>query len=306
MENSYTLLADLKAGICFNAVEVRLLRFWEARNVRKGGELKSVDLLFVDENLLDLANTGKQLPDVIGEVNAIRSTITNLIAGSQCVMLTLRLHSGENVCIRMFDSMAVAFHSKFDGYEKEPKIILVTSVNPKIVGGRLFMNATFGTHLYFDSETAVGKEVYNTLVGEGSSQSSSSSKIVHAQKIEPLTVSELNHFINTADSQIIEFLCTAKITGIQQEDGWSYIGCSKCSKKLVREVSSFTCVSHNETNVVATLIANIIYIRYRVTLSVSDHTDTASFLGFDMEMAKLTNIQASKAAQIVVRHEVNH
>ncbi|CAH8323162.1 unnamed protein product [Eruca vesicaria subsp. sativa] len=29
------------------------------------------------------------------------------------------------------------------------------------------------------------------------------------------------------------------------------------------------------------------------------NTDSASFLGFDMEMAKLTNIQASEAAQIV-------
>ncbi|WZY81798.1 hypothetical protein YC2023_028182 [Brassica napus] len=40
--------------------------------------------------------------------------------------------------------------------------------------------------------------------------------MVHAQKIEPLTISELNQFIITADSQV-------------------------CSKKLVREISSFTC-----------------------------------------------------------------
>ena len=37
---------------CSNvAEEVRLLRFWEARNLRKGGELMSVDMLFVDENV---------------------------------------------------------------------------------------------------------------------------------------------------------------------------------------------------------------------------------------------------------------
>lgn len=30
--------------------EVRLLRFWEARNINKGGELISVDMLFIDEN----------------------------------------------------------------------------------------------------------------------------------------------------------------------------------------------------------------------------------------------------------------
>ncbi|CAN6901860.1 unnamed protein product [Brassica oleracea] len=50
MVNSQVLLADLKAGRCSNVAEVRLLRFWEARNMRKGGELTSVDMLFVDEN----------------------------------------------------------------------------------------------------------------------------------------------------------------------------------------------------------------------------------------------------------------
>lgn len=49
MANSYTLLADLKTGRCSNTAEVRLLRFWEARNTKKGGELMSLDMLFLDE-----------------------------------------------------------------------------------------------------------------------------------------------------------------------------------------------------------------------------------------------------------------
>ncbi|RID68697.1 hypothetical protein BRARA_C00840 [Brassica rapa] len=235
MANPQVLLADLNAGRCSNVAEVRLLRYWEARNVRK---------------------------DIIGELSAIRSTITDRIAGAQRVMLTLRLESGENVCVSMFDSLALAFHTKFDSYGREPKVIIATGVNPKIVGG------------------------HGAVPGE------STSKVVHAQKIEPMTLSELNQFIITAESQIIEFLCTAKVTGIQQDEGWCYIGCSGCSKKLVREISSFTCLSCNETNAVAAL-------RYRVALSVSDNTDTASFLAFDTEMAKLTNLQASEAAQIV-------
>ncbi|CAN6851887.1 unnamed protein product [Brassica oleracea] len=228
--------------------------------------------------LLELANTGKQLPDIIGELIAIRSTITHHIPGAQRVMLTLRLQSGDNVCVSLFDSMALAFHNKFDAYGKEPKVVLATSVNPKIVGDKRYI------YIFWQFSCS--------LPGHGTEQGTFSSKVVHAQKIEPLTISELNQFIITADSQIIEFLCTAKVTGIQQDDGWCYIGCSGCSKKLLREISSFTCVSCNETNAVASL-------RYRVTLSVSDKTDTASFLGFDMEMAKLTNIQASETAQIV-------
>ncbi|CAF2129802.1 unnamed protein product [Brassica napus] len=48
MANSQVCLADLKAGRCSNVAEVQR----EARNVRKGGELTSVDMLFVDENFI--------------------------------------------------------------------------------------------------------------------------------------------------------------------------------------------------------------------------------------------------------------
>ncbi|WZZ82643.1 hypothetical protein YC2023_103215 [Brassica napus] len=35
----------------------------------------------------------------------------------------------------MFDYLALAFHKKIDSYGKEPKIVLATNINPKIVGG---------------------------------------------------------------------------------------------------------------------------------------------------------------------------
>ncbi|WZZ34181.1 hypothetical protein YC2023_017582 [Brassica napus] len=50
MANSYTVLADLRAGRCFNTAEVRLLRFWEAKNINKRGQLMTVEMLLVDEH----------------------------------------------------------------------------------------------------------------------------------------------------------------------------------------------------------------------------------------------------------------
>ncbi|KAH0857053.1 hypothetical protein HID58_085314, partial [Brassica napus] len=175
MANSYTVLADLKAGGCSNTAEVRLLRFWEAKNINKRGQLMSVEMLLVDEHsthiqgsvpaaiqltfrgrltegsvytlsgfdqpeiqtfyedncdrlsirfneetafeklatttriiltehfrfrpykqILELANTGKQLPYVMGDLRAIRSTITDRLPGAQRVMLTLRLEGIVN------------------------------------------------------------------------------------------------------------------------------------------------------------------------------------------------------------------
>ncbi|WZZ21007.1 hypothetical protein YC2023_122394 [Brassica napus] len=49
--SSYVLLANLRAGRCSNTAEVRLLRFWEARNDRKDGELMSLDMLLLDEQV---------------------------------------------------------------------------------------------------------------------------------------------------------------------------------------------------------------------------------------------------------------
>lgn len=55
MANPQVLLASLNFGRCSDAVEVRLLRFWEARNIRRGGELMSLDMLFVDADVSELA-----------------------------------------------------------------------------------------------------------------------------------------------------------------------------------------------------------------------------------------------------------
>lgn len=50
MANSYTVLANLRAGRCSNKAEVRLLRFWDAKNI-KGGKLISLEMLLIDEEV---------------------------------------------------------------------------------------------------------------------------------------------------------------------------------------------------------------------------------------------------------------
>ncbi|WZZ51027.1 hypothetical protein YC2023_051134 [Brassica napus] len=57
----------------------------------------------------------------------------------------------------------------------------------------------------YDHEANTNK-IFNSselLPGDGIEQTTSSSKVVHAQKIEPLTVSELNEYVITAHPQTI-------------------------------------------------------------------------------------------------------
>ncbi|WZY74538.1 hypothetical protein YC2023_006778 [Brassica napus] len=52
MANSRVFFSDLKSSKCTSVVEARLLQFWEARHVKRGGELMWVEMLPVDINFL--------------------------------------------------------------------------------------------------------------------------------------------------------------------------------------------------------------------------------------------------------------
>ncbi|CDY72534.1 BnaAnng41410D, partial [Brassica napus] len=104
----------------------------------------------------------------------------------QCVMLTLRLKS----------------------YGKELKIVLATNINPKIVGGRLVLKATSGTHIYFDSETAAGKEEFDKLTGDGTDQTASSLKLVDTEL--PRSLAEIVGNTYTFQLKLKDFNFTSK------------------------------------------------------------------------------------------------
>ncbi|KAL0774102.1 hypothetical protein Bca101_039257 [Brassica carinata] len=67
------------------------------------------------------------------------------------------MKTDTTVCVSLFDSLALSFHSKLDGYGREPRFVLAAGINPKMVAGKLYLNGTYAARIYFDYETAVGK-----------------------------------------------------------------------------------------------------------------------------------------------------
>ncbi|KAH0909213.1 hypothetical protein HID58_001538, partial [Brassica napus] len=377
MAMAKVFFSDLKTGRCSSVVEARLLRFWEARNVKRGGELMWMDLLMVDVNstvmqvtisagrlpqfreilragtmfsvsgfdvsrcaqnfrltdsslmirfnestsfqeltepdsplpdeafrfrnhseLIGLANTNTQLPDIIGEILSVRSTVCDPPEEKNRVMVTLKLDSDETVTLSFFDAQAVAFHKQLETMRVDPKVMVITSINPKIVGGRLFLNATSGTHVYFDKKTRAGDALFYKLVARDTGLPSAAPLLRSYAKVETMTIADLSSFIVSAESQEIDFLCTGKVVRVDTEKGWCYVACSKCSKKLQRTESAFTCGVCNNPHAVGAL-------RYRVEMAIADDTAEGTFVWFDGVLTKLHSIRASEAAQMLAEDGVN-
>ncbi|XP_056856656.1 uncharacterized protein LOC130512459 isoform X3 [Raphanus sativus] len=245
-----------------------------------------------------LANTNSHLPDIIGEILGVRSTVTDPPEAKNRVMVTIRLDSDDTVTLSLFDSQAVAFHMQLESMRDDPKVIVATSINPKLVGGRLFLNATSGTHVYFDKQTDAGSARFYQLVARDTGLPSAAPLLRSYAKVEKMTIAELSNFVVTAASQEIDFLCTGKVVRVEAEKGWCYVACSKCSKKLQRSSSALVCGRCDNSHAIGTL-------RYRVETVISDDSGEGTFVWFDGVMTKLHSLRASEAVQMLGEEGVN-
>ncbi|KAL0816275.1 hypothetical protein Bca101_072719 [Brassica carinata] len=213
-------------------------------------------------------------------------------------MTTIKMDNDASVTMSLFDAQAVKIHNQLEQMGVDPRVFVATSVNPKIVGGRLFLNATSGTHIYFDKETDAGERLFFRLVEQDTGLPPVAPLLKSYAKVEKLSITELNDFVLSAASQDIDFICTGKVTEIKVDKGWCYVSCSKCFKKLHRSVSSLTCLFCNNTNAVGVL-------RYRVEMSIADKTGEGLFVAFDGVMAKLHNMRAHEAVNLLAGDGVN-
>ncbi|KAL0688251.1 hypothetical protein Bca4012_087928 [Brassica carinata] len=204
-----------------------------------------ITYIYISDSLL--------LTDLIGEITAVKSTVTDPPQDKNRVMATIRMDNDTSVTMSLFDAQVVKIHNQLEQIGVDPRVVVATSVNPKIVGGRLFLNATSGTHIYFDKQTDAGERLFYRLVERDTGLPPVAPLLKSYAKVEKLSISELNDFVVTATSQEIDFICAGKVTGVKLDKGWCYVSCSKCFKKLQRSVSSLTCMSCNNTSAVGVL-----------------------------------------------------
>ncbi|KAJ4881599.1 Uncharacterized protein Rs2_38654 [Raphanus sativus] len=67
--------------------------------------------------------------------NCLKSTVTDPVQDNNHVMATIKMDNDMSVTMSLFDSQVVKRHNQLEMKRGDPRVVVATSVNPKIVGG---------------------------------------------------------------------------------------------------------------------------------------------------------------------------
>ncbi|CAD5324562.1 unnamed protein product [Arabidopsis thaliana] len=236
---NYVAFDALRLGRSTQQVVGRLLRFWDARNIKKDGQFMGIVLLLLDEkcsviqafipaalashfrqvlregiifnvsgfevgrctklykitdhpfllrflpattiievsdvgptierekfmlrnfdNLQALANTNIELP---GQITFVQGSNLNDPTSTQRLVLRYRIDSSVIVYLSLWDDVAATFRAHLSSGDTIYSVMLITTVNPKMFGGNLYLNSTPATSFFFLQQHSTNPRVYQKV-----------------------------------------------------------------------------------------------------------------------------------------------
>ncbi|CAA7040549.1 unnamed protein product [Microthlaspi erraticum] len=174
------------------------------------------------------------------------------------VFLHLLMQDGESIRVNLWGDIAAAFRQRWNTSTVQPTVLLITTVNPKTIGGAVTLSSTSSTRLYFDADIAETQE-FMTRFGP-------------AQESMPTVTTAITKY-----ETVVSFYCIATVVDVLGQNGWHYISCTsaRCNTKLAKTETSLYCTKCRK-------ISNVGLTRYRFEISVRDiNGDVGCFVLFD-------------------------
>ncbi|KAL0773328.1 hypothetical protein Bca101_038479 [Brassica carinata] len=139
------------------------------------------------------------------------------VISTRRILVHLQSKDGPVMKLYLWDQAAKDFYKKFTSSEDTPTVLLVTTVNPKVIAGN-----------QLDSNPEIAKRVNADEV----------------TRSETMTIGRIYAYIKQENAKEASFNCIAAIDDVKRDSAWYYIGCSGCQKKATRGPSSLMCAKY--------------------------------------------------------------
>ncbi|CAN8255486.1 unnamed protein product, partial [Cochlearia groenlandica] len=196
-----------------------------------------------------IANTNLELSDVVGQIQSVQGSDLTKHGVSTRVVVRFLIEPQVVVYLSLWDDAAYVFRGLLQKGDRTQSIMVVTTVNPKLFGGNLYMNSTPATTFFFDPKMEVVL-LFATSLGEPITTAFTCTDTKEGiKKNEVVSIGELNKFIADSNEQEADFICKARVVEVLQQNGWSFVSCTGCSKKLERIDTSLSCTRCANPNI---------------------------------------------------------
>ncbi|CAN6867097.1 unnamed protein product [Brassica oleracea] len=146
------------------------------------------------------------------------------IAKARRVLIHVQSHDGPVMKLYLWDQAARDFCKKFKSYEGTPTVLLVTTVNMKILGGTLALTSMSSSHVFMDYDVQPTIDYFSWLGSNPDIAEQVNAEVV--TKCETMTIGEIFSYIEQESAKDAFFECTATIDDVVHGSSWYYTACS--------------------------------------------------------------------------------
>ncbi|KAG2282324.1 hypothetical protein Bca52824_053544 [Brassica carinata] len=307
MAMTKVFFSDLKSGRCSSVVEARLLRFWEAKNVKRGGELIWMDLLMVDVNstMMQVTISASCLPQFRERLHAGTIFSVSGFDVSRCAQnfrltdSSLMIRFSESTLFQVLSEPVSPLPEEAFRFRNQQELIGLANTNTQlpendtgfeldvdIIGEIVSVKSTVCDPPEEKNRVMVTLKL-ERLLARDTGLPSAAPLLKSYAKVETMTIADLSSFIVSAASQEIDFLCTGKVVRVDTDkslaqelpvniDGiiWEIPSNSSCPSSQQSNLSNFQ-FSNNLKSLVSSIpsLHSNTYNFYNLSVGIKERVE---------------------------------